>query len=273
MRLCGRNISPGELSNLLQTESLNELLERVHDRHEVHFTPVRVGQAVLDCLQISDMVVYLEHRLEQMETDKGVDALPLWAKIWLASLPLAMYMLRQTPRPGDLVLEIGAGLGLSGLFAAHRGFRVVISDNNPDALLFARINALQNGLANLVDVRFVDFLAGGRHGFFSHVIAAEVLYREHFFEPLLRFFRDNLRPGSGLEHLPEGEAGGSGEGLLAADAGRRALKFFVAAKDHFRISRSAVQIPQDWKESGPLSSLGERGGEDQTVYLYRMKPL
>lgn len=252
MKLFGRGVTAHELNGLLRDASLRELMDLVGAVHGVHFDAVRVGAEVLDCLQITDMPAYIDRQVDQLGTSKGVDALPLWARIWPASLPLAMYMQRQTPKTGAKVLDLGAGLGIAGLFAARRGFRVVISDNNAEALLFARINILRNDLAHNAELALVDFVAGGHQGVYSHIIASEILYKECFFAPLLQFLRD---------HIP---ADVPCEILLSADEGRHVLKFFVAAKDHFRIARSMV----------PGSRCGaSREGADHNIYIYRMRPL
>lgn len=251
MKLFGRGVTSHELNRLLREASLRELMDLAEAVHGVHFDTVRVGEEVLDCLQITDMPAYIDRQVEHLETNKGIEALPLWARIWPASLPLAMYMQRQTPKQGDRVLELGAGLGIAGLFAARRGFRVVISDNNPDALLFARINILRNDLAHNAEATLVDFVTGGHQGVYSHIIASEILYKEPFFTPLLQFLR---------EHIP---SDAPCEILLAADEGRHVLKFFVAAKEHFRIARSMV----------PGSTCGaSREEADHNIYIYRMRP-
>lgn len=264
MKLLGRNVSVGDLNILLENASLEELLGRVEEVHAVCFDTVRVGDKVLECIQIADMEEYLDRLVENLEGHKGAEVLPLWAKIWPACLPLAMYMQRQTPQNKDRVLEIGAGLGVAGMFAGLRGFPVVISDIQPDALVFARINVLHNALADTVQVRYVDYTADEHHGVFSHIIGSEVLYREAVYSPLLRFLRS---------HLPSGAAArreSSAEILLTADCGRRALKFFVAAKEHFHLARSLFASTRDETEASSAEFLGRRGTQDITIY--RMKP-
>lgn len=264
MKLLGRNVSVGDLNILLENASLEELLGRVGEVHAVCFNTVRVGDKVLECIQIADMEDYLDRLVETLEGQKGVEALPLWAKIWPACLPMAMYMQRQTPQNEDRVLEIGAGLGVAGMFAGLRGFPVVISDIHPDALVFARINVLHNALADTVQVRYVDFTADEHHGVFSHIIGSEVLYRESVYSALLHFLRS---------HLPSDAAArcdSSAEILLTTDCGRRALKFFAAAKEHFHLARSLFAGARDESEDSNAGFLGRRSKQDITIY--RMKP-
>jgi HemK-related putative methylase len=60
-------------------------------------------------------------------------------------------------RPGERVLEIGAGLGLAAVLAARAGARVVATDIVPAAVETIRANAALNGVA--VDARLGDTYA------------------------------------------------------------------------------------------------------------------
>jgi release factor glutamine methyltransferase len=59
--------------------------------------------------------------------------------------------------PGERVLEVGAGLGLAAVLAAHGGARVVATDVVPAAVEAIRVNAALNGVA--VDARLGDCYA------------------------------------------------------------------------------------------------------------------
>jgi release factor glutamine methyltransferase len=60
-------------------------------------------------------------------------------------------------RPGELVLEIGGGLGLAAVLAAKDGARVTATDILPEAVEIMRANATLNGVA--VDARLGDCYA------------------------------------------------------------------------------------------------------------------
>ncbi len=62
-------------------------------------------------------------------------------------------------RPGERVLEIGAGLGLAAVLAAKAGARVVATDILPEAVEVMRANAGLNGVD--VDARLGDCYAPG----------------------------------------------------------------------------------------------------------------
>jgi release factor glutamine methyltransferase len=60
-------------------------------------------------------------------------------------------------RPGERVLEIGAGLGLAAVLAARAGARVVATDIVPAAVEIIRANAALNGV--IIDARLGDAYA------------------------------------------------------------------------------------------------------------------
>ena len=60
------------------------------------------------------------------------------------------------PRPGERVLEIGAGIGLAAVRAARAGAHVIATDVVEAAVRCARENAVLNGVTDRVDVRLGD---------------------------------------------------------------------------------------------------------------------
>lgn len=70
-----------------------------------------------------------------------------WAHLWPSARVLAGHLLESSiVAPGVKVLEIGCGLGLAGIAAAHRGADVVVSDLSTAALAQASRNAELNGV-------------------------------------------------------------------------------------------------------------------------------
>jgi release factor glutamine methyltransferase len=62
-------------------------------------------------------------------------------------------------RPGDVVLDLGAGAGLIGILAAKRGHHVLATDVVPRYAECLRANALLNGVGTRLDVRTGDLFA------------------------------------------------------------------------------------------------------------------
>src|SRR5215216_1879661 len=73
-------------------------------------------------------------------------------EIWRTSRPVSEWMVRKLdPQPGDTVLELAAGLGDTGLMAAHlvgETGRVIITDFTPEMVAAARRRAQEVGVKN-----------------------------------------------------------------------------------------------------------------------------
>ena len=69
----------------------------------------------------------------------------------------SLLLARHLPlRPGDIVLDLGAGAGLVGILAAKRGHRVVATDIVPAFVECLRANALLNGVGSRLEARTGD---------------------------------------------------------------------------------------------------------------------
>jgi 2-polyprenyl-3-methyl-5-hydroxy-6-metoxy-1,4-benzoquinol methylase len=206
--------------------TLDELLAAASAKFNVVFEPVVVDGKRLDILQIADMSAYLDQLASN--TQQAPLVLPFWAKIWPACTLLSFFAKRLPKPESKSLLEIGAGVGLAGLFAAAAGFDVTISDISEDALLFCRVNILKNGLADRARVRKVDFTADKLDQTFDYILGCEVLYHEESYRPLVKFLLRHLK------YAPEAEA------ILSVDCSRGAKKFFDLAEKEFLMQRKVV---------------------------------
>jgi len=205
---------------------------------EVEFQSVTVGGRTLELLQIKHMQRYIDKLMDQTRSGKTV-TLPLWAKIWQSGLVLGSKVAGFPLAEGARVLEIGGGAVVSGLLLAARGCEVTVADKDPDALLFARINGLKNGL----DLRcsLTDFRAD-LGATYDCVVAGEMLFDERVFDVLADFLDRHVAPG------PEAEV------FLALDLKRVARNFFAAANERFAIMRSETPVKdRETGEEKPLS--------------------
>ena len=228
---------------------LDELLDAAKARYDVRFEPVTIGGTTLEILQLADLEALVD-RLAQ-RAGAGPIELPYWAKIWPASMLLGHFLTHLDPGQGRTLLELGAGVGICGLFAAARGFKALITDIHPDALLFSKINILQNGLADRADVARADFSADRLGRRFDVILGSEVLYLEQTYRGLLKFLVAHISSD------PQAEV------VLAKDFTRRASKFLGPAEQEFQIAERVI----GYKEKDPENGQPER----KLCQVYRMR--
>jgi predicted nicotinamide N-methyase len=147
--------------------------------------------------------------------------LPYWAELWPSALALAQEVTR-LELDGLRVLELGCGLGLPSLVAARRGARVLATDGEPDAVVFAAHNLALNHLEGEVaqaDWREAEVLLEGAP--WDLVLASDVLYLRHNVEALLRL----------LPRL----IGSSGEALVSDPSRAGGREFVASAKRIFSL--------------------------------------
>lgn len=206
----------------LQSQDLEELLTLARQKYRVAFETVKIGDTELEVLQIADLNEYLDQLAES--TQESI-SLPLWSKIWPASILLSYHLGTLPVNSSTSVLELGAGVGLCGMYAATRGFFVTLTDNHEDALLFAKINVLRNNLQEQVQVKELDFAQDQLSEQFSLILGSEILYHEDIYSPLVLFLKNHLYPDPAAEIL------------LAASRDRSPEQFFQIAKNEFNIAR------------------------------------
>lgn len=213
---------------------------------EVEFETVVVGDVTLEVLQVKNMQLYLDKLMDKTRAGKTI-SLPLWAKVWPSCLILG-YTLTKFPFSDDCkILEVGAGGAVNSLVLAKRGYKVTITDIDPDALLFSKINALKNGLADNVAIRRLDFTCDTAECDYDYIVGCEVLYDATGFEPLVDFLVEALSNKK------------SAEIILAVDQKRQARKFFELAGEHYAMMKSTAKYTE------------EETGEENFINLFRLK--
>ncbi len=190
----------------LMNLSLDEIIHSIQSKFPVEVESVTMGNRVLKVLQVKDEGEYLLQRLEEIlgpvhpdgalgeETLLRLMEVQWWMKIWEPSFVLALFMGTMPPKPGEKILEIGAGSGIVGIYAALCGHDVTISDIQEDALLCARANAMMNGLPDLPVVSF-DWCRPYSGRPFEVIIGSEVVYDRRSYDALISFLDQALAPG------------------------------------------------------------------------------
>lgn len=205
-------------------------LSAIRKKYKVAFEKLRIGEHELEILKVTD----LEPLLKGKDPFKNVSEFPFWVKLWEASMVLAQLLTSMSPKPGQKLLELGAGLGAPGLAAAACGYNVTLSDYEPHILDFQRISAAASNLTN-VDYKIIDWLNPPDLQQFDTIVGAEILFREDFFEPLLNIFKKMLAPGGAI--------------YLAHDARRKSLPLFLhKAEKEYKIAVSSRKMTSDDEE-------------------------
>lgn len=127
--------------------------------------------------------------------------MPYWAYVWPASLHMAKAILSRPWPKGTPVLELGAGIGLVGLAAAHAGYPTTITDYDPVAVDLAVWNARHAGLTNVTGL-CLDW----REPFteqFPVLLGCELLYEDRNHELLIQLL-DRMLARDGVAWFGDG---------------------------------------------------------------------
>ncbi|MDE0681741.1 MAG: methyltransferase domain-containing protein [Candidatus Poribacteria bacterium] len=177
--------------------------------------------------------------LEQLsrEDTEGKLYLPYWTYIWESSIGLACHVetLGAQLRAAQ-TLEIGCGFGLAGIVACRMGARVVFTDVERDALHFAHHNAEQNDVVERADFVQMDWNTPCFNGKFRYILAADVIYEEHHWQPIVTLLQEYLTP--------------NGIALFAEPNRDSAIGFFKLLDDNgFVYEKSTCPVKLDRKPS------------------------
>ena len=135
--------------------------------------------------------------LEQLsrEDKEGKLYLPYWTYLWESSIGLARHVETIGPRLKDArILEIGCGFGLAGIVACQMGGHVVFTDAEQEAVRFAQHNADQNSVEENADFVQMDWNTPCFNCKFPYILAADVIYEEHHWTPILSLLQNHLSP-------------------------------------------------------------------------------
>jgi len=186
--------------------------------------------------------IMLPKDLHQFINSHVMHEFPLWAKIWPASWVLAGYLAELPVADEKNFLEIGGGVGLVGIVATTFGHRITMTENNPDALQFARANALINECPQL-NIEALDWNHPRLSGQWDYIIASEVSYRQEDVRALLALFKNSLKT--------------SGEVILAGEMRK-------LSRDNFKIFETMFDIRV-------LKKILRSDDEEIGIFLFRMR--
>ncbi len=164
----------------------------MNQNYPITNTTISLGDREIQ-LTVIDEPDRLLDELSREDSD-GKLYLPYWTYLWESAIGLAHHVEAIGQTLSDQhILEIGCGFGLAGIAACHAGTKVVFTDFEREALLFARHNAQQNGADSAVFVQ-MDWNAPCFRCRFDVILAADVIYEEHHWQPILALLQKLLAP-------------------------------------------------------------------------------
>jgi 2-polyprenyl-3-methyl-5-hydroxy-6-metoxy-1,4-benzoquinol methylase len=185
----------------------------------------QLGGVRLILPELIDPIAYIESH----GAAGGSGELPYWTRIWPASIVLASFMSAGKDSRSGRVLELGAGLGVPGLFAAARGRHVVLTDLEPDALEFARAAVELNHFEDRVEVRPLDWTAPSDDlDRFDTILGSEILYHQPLYPTIVELLTLLLAP--------------DGRAYLAHEQRPFGIGFFRLAEERFLIRSTSSHV-------------------------------
>ena len=170
---------------------------------------------------------------------------PFWAELWPSAVALARYLWDNVDFQGEQVLELGCGLGLVGIVARKKQAKILMTDYNDDALMFAKGNALKNKCED-IQFRRMDWQHPNLDNQkFKYILASDIIYEEQNWVPIVNIFDAVSRKASVNSHLEE-----HGEAMLAEPNRPNAQGFFEILQHR---GFSFIQIPKTVFLSGRVS--------------------
>lgn len=148
------------------------------------------------------------------------DRAPYGMELWPAALMLAGEVLRDEPGDGRWALEIGCGLGLVSMAATIRGWRMIATDYDAEALRLARYNAECNDIA-IEQYDLLDWHNPPTGVSFARIFGADVLYQRSDHVPILNCVDRLLAPDGTAQLADPNRSVADGFTDLAEQAGLR----------------------------------------------------
>jgi predicted nicotinamide N-methyase len=206
---------------------------RVPHPYDTEPFDLTIGSYHLTLQRVRDLERWVDREaLLRDETEEP----PYWAHVWTGALTLARYVEERIDCHHLSVLDLGCGLGVTGIIASLKGGRVTFVDKEPPAVVFATMNARMSNCP-LFEARTLDFTRDTLDSQFSLILGAEILYDRPTFPALVTFLHRHL--------TPHGRA-------LFADARRTNTEDFYRQLDNIKLQWAREEI-QEREDNLPLN--------------------
>lgn len=153
---------------------------------------LEVGPLLIELLVVADPnQLAMDVAEDEFATD---ERLPYWAELWPSALALGRCLVKRGRRDGVKAIELGCGMGLTGVVAGLLGADVLFTDFEPDALAFAAANHALN-LGPPGTTMLVDWRDPPPNLTAPLVLGADVAYERRFLEPFVSTLTRMVTPG------------------------------------------------------------------------------
>lgn len=166
------------------------LRSRLSRRFEMYDETIIVAGRAFAFTRVADPEKVLDDVIAA-ESAGAKGRMPYWAELWESAIGVGEFLLRDTHATIS-ALDLGCGMGFSGMIAASMGMRVMLADIEQDSLLFAALNTSR--WRENVRTRRLDWRADHLGEKFDLIIGADVLYERAQWDHLEPFFREHLAP-------------------------------------------------------------------------------
>ena len=137
--------------------------------------------------------------------------MPYWSHLWPTSLEMAQLLLRKNWPAGLPALEIGSGIGMTGVVGLAAGLDLIFSDYDAKSLELAAFNARRNGFPSPKTLQ-LDWRQPPTDRRYPLILGCDVIYERTNHAPILALLDQLLEQG--------GEA-------WIADPGRHSADLFI----------------------------------------------
>ena len=170
------------------------------ERYTLVRESVDVGEQRFEVYKIHNVDDILDEFIEKSSGIEhgGEESIPYWTEIWPSAIGLAQYLLKCPEFPqGMQGLEIGCGLGLAGMVAAHRGIEMVLTDYFVEPLELLKLHWWEQ-FGQLPHTQPMDWRNPNYQLAADLVIAADIAYEPNDFSRLLKTLPLLVKPGGQL---------------------------------------------------------------------------
>jgi predicted nicotinamide N-methyase len=203
---------------------------------QVGETSVKVAGRTLQLVRPLDPDRLLDDP-DVMAWNAAEDYMPYWAYLWPGAILLGEALAAGSFEPGTRAIEIGCGLGLSGLLAVSLGLNVRFTDQDLTPLRFVDASARANGFdPSTYSTAVLDWrnLPDERYPL---ILGADVTYEKRLIPLVAQVIAGMLEPG-GL--------------ALITDPNRTAAASFGDALKALGLATEAIPTSAETEELGPI---------------------